>query len=362
MFTRQGTALIGLLVGCSASTGGNEPDATPVDVGTEVGDADVAPVSRTPPPRPSGEAVGTTQWFVVDMFRMGLTMRDGTASAAAWRDYGYDLDGRYTSPADSQSETNTCKRDSGASSKVLSDGTDGTDNNFGQHVLAVIKSLAANYETGVNNTVRAGTWTWLVKVDNFTTGDNAKAPGALYAAANFAGGSRSPSFAETETGWSIVDASLVDRATVSLPRAQFPKGYVANGYWVSGEIGATSAEVILPLFGGPVLVPLESAVISFRVADGSDGTLAGAVKTTKFIDAWGASLKSGGVCPGSATYDQLVDTITQSADLVSGLPGLQSISKTCDALSIGVGFSVRRAGGHSSAPIRTTTTPPSKCP
>lgn len=67
-----------------------------------------------------------------------------------------------------------------------------------------------------------------------------------------------------------------------------------------------------------------------------------------------------GICPGNATHEQIVLTVAQSADLVSGAPALQDVTRECDTLSVGIGFSV--------APVKTSTTvaparppPPDEC-
>ena len=90
------------------------------------------------------------------------------------------------------------------------------------------------------------------------------------------------------------------------------------------------------------------------------GTIAGAMNTTKLKESLTPIARKFGICPGNATYDQVVNTLTQGADLVSGAPKLQDTTKTCDAISIALGFDVQPTGDHSAAKVYTAATTPGK--
>jgi len=316
--------------------------------------------SRKPPARSTATATGKTQWFAINALKLGLTTKDGKSDPAAWKDYGYDLDSRNTTAEDSKNSTNSCKRKSGSSTKMLMDGNEGIDNNFGQHVMSVIKSLKSDAEDAVTNAVKDGSFTLLLKVDNFSTSDSSKAPGFVYVANDFNDKKSAPTFGESETGWKIVDGSLVDGKTIGNPKLQFPDAYISNGYWVSGDFGKGTIELAISLSGADIKLPIDSGIITFKVADGSDGTIAGAMNTDKLKEALTPVAKRFGICPGNATYDQVVDTLTQSADLVSAAPNLQDTTKECNAISIALGFTVKKVGDHSTAPIKVSTTDPGK--
>ncbi|MBI2393462.1 MAG: hypothetical protein HYV09_28020 [Deltaproteobacteria bacterium] len=337
--------------------GSDKAAETVTDTGTSGG------AGRTPPARPAGEKSGKTQWFALNALKLGLTTKDGRVDASAWKDYGYDLDGRSTTAEMSKTSQNSCKRRPGSQTKVLADGNEGIDNNFGQHVMAVIKSLKSDAEESVTQAVKDGSFTLLLKIDNLTTEDNAKAPGFVYVANDFNKGTSAPTFSETETGWQIVDGSLVDGKTIGNPKLQFPSAYVANGYWVSGDFGKGRIELAISLSGADIKLPIDSGIISFKVTDGSDGTIAGAMNTDALKEALTPVAKRFGICPGNATYDQVVETLTQSADLVSDAPNLQNTAVECNAISIALGFTAKKAGDHSTAPIKVTepSTGPDEC-
>jgi hypothetical protein len=335
--------------GCSSKS----TDPAPVPGG------DYTPI--VPPKKPAATATGSTKWFVVNALKLGLTNKlTGAVKPDAWKDYGFDLDGRNTTADMSPTSQNSCKRRSGSPTKVLLDGNGGIDNNFGQHVMAVIKSLKADAEDAVTKSVTDGKFTLVLRVDNATNTDNASAPGALYVANDFVGADgkpAAPAFSPTEV-WPINAASLSDGKTIGQPKLSFPKGYIANGYWVSGELGTETISLSISLSGASIELPIDSGVITVKLADGKDGTIAGAMNTGKLKDALTPVAKRFGICPGNATYDQVVETLTQSADLVSGAPQLQNTAIECDAISIAIGFSMMPAGDHSKATVITSVSDP----
>jgi hypothetical protein len=309
-----------------------------------------------PPARVTTAATGTTQWFAVKALKLGITNKTtGKVDPAAWMDFGWDLDNRITTADDSKNSTNSCKRKSGSQTKVLQDGNLGRDNNFGQHVMAVIKSLKADAEDAVTQAVTDGGFTLLLRIDNFTSGDNGAAPGKLYVANDFQkdGMKATPTFSDTETGWQIVDGSLVDGKTIGNPKLVFDKAYISGGYWVSGDFGSGIINLSISLSGADITLPISSGIITMKT-DGTDGTIAGAMNTKALEDALTPVAKKFGICPGNATYDQVVQTLTQSADLVSDKPNLQDTSVECNAISIALGFNAAKTGDHSMAPIKVS--------
>lgn len=313
--------------------------------------------ARKPPARSTAAATGKTVWFALNSLKLGLTTKDGKTDANAWKDYGFDLDSRNTTADDSKTSANSCKRKSGSQTKVLMDGNNGIDNNFGQHVMSVIKSLKSDAEDAVTGAVKDGSFTLLLKIDNFTDGDNKSAPGFVYVANDFKDKASAPTFAAGETGWKIVDSSLVDGKTIANPKLTFPSAYIANGYWVSGDFGTGTINLAISLSGADIQLPIDSGIITVKT-DGSDGTIAGAMNTDKLKEALTPVAKRFGICPGNATYDQVVDTLTGSADLVSGAPNLQNTAVECNAISIALGFTAKQVGDHSSAPIKVSSTEP----
>jgi len=301
-------------------------------------------VGEQPPPS------GATRHYAIRKLQLGLTrFENGFADANAWKRYGYDLDGRTTTRDDSRASVNTCMRRAGSPTTVLTDGDGGRDNNFGQHFMSLLKSLKADVEESVNAGIVKGKATLLLRLDNVSGGDNPKVPGAFVLAGPLGAAPR----------WDGTDKWPMDTSSVdgsNQPLITFPDGYIKNGYWVSGALGSKSANIPLPL-GETTVLPMSGVVLSFKMADGSDGVIAGASPAESLVEGFTPLLKRWGSCPGDATFEQVILTATASADLVSGAPNLQDTTRECDSVSIGLGFSV--------APVAAPTevvTPPGSIP
>lgn len=314
-----------LAAGCGAKE--DLPRAAP--------DAEVPSWLRTrPPPHPDTIVEGETRWLVVKSVHLGLTHPiTGNADPVAWKYYGFDLDRRVTTAEDSRHARNTCSRAPGASMKMLQDGVGGIDNNFGQHVMAVAKSVKSDVEDAANLEISSGGYTLLLRLDGVGKGDNALARGALYAAGPHLD---APTF-RAEDRWPVWSSTLEDGATLEKPLRTFPGGYVRDGIWVSGEIGGRPDRFWLPVFGS---VEMRASIVLMVDLASGKGLLAGAIpaeELVRFATPWAAKWD---VCPFGATLDQLMDALTQSVDLVIDGRDFQDPTRPCNAVSVGIGFDV----------------------
>jgi len=313
--------------------------------------AEITP-SRRPPARPSVTVAGERRWFVLSRVWFGL--RDyatGEPSQTAWTQLGLDLDRRTTTKDDSKVSRNTCARRAGSSTGALADGAEGIDNNFGAHILPVLRSLKSDFEESANSALLSGRYTLLLRIDGVVDGDNARAPGALYAAGPFDG---TPSFAPTER-WPVWSSTVVD-GDVDKPVRKFPLGYVSNGVWVSGEIGESPEPIWIPIIDGPVDLHA-SAVLTLDTRNGH-GLIAGALPDKELIRAADGWLAKFDICSNDLTYKQIGGSLTQSADLVIGATDLQDTTRTCDAMSFAIGFDAVPAA----APVAVIAAPPGPPP
>lgn len=317
--------------------------------------------SRRPPARPTATpSGGTTRWFAVNRVYLGFTARESaTKDPNAWRDYGFDLDARNTTAEDSATSRRSCKRKPGSLTKFLQDGNGGIDNNFGQHVLSTIQSIKPDSEEFANDGIVTGRYSLLLKLENATDGDNAKVPGALYLAGDFAAGAARPTFTESDK-WPINPLSLADGKTIAQPKVKFANGYVRDGFWVSGEAGAESVDLGPMLSGSDVSLPVESALVVVKL-DGSNGTIAGAVNTAKLQAGLAPVARRLGLCEGNAAYQEVVKTLSLAADLVAGAPQLQNTSIECDAISLGYGFAMKPTGEPTALMAAATDPAPDTC-
>lgn len=307
--------------------------------------------SAKPQPRPSAKNTGTDKWLAVNGLKLGLTPKDSTKrDTNAWKAYGFDIDQRNTTTDDSKNAVNTCSRVQGAPSGMLADGNGGIDNNFGGHIMQVISQLQSGAEDSVNKSIADGSFSLVLHLRNYTTADNDSVPGELFIGNSFGdptgvGTSTAPSFTSADK-WPIVKSSTKDGTIAGGALLQFPTGFVSNGYWVSGDFGGTNTlNLNISISGADIILPIDSGIVTFKL-DGTDGTIAGAMGVQKLQDSLGPVAKKFGICPSSSTYQQVVTTLTQSADLSNGAaadhfnkPGTQ-----CDAISIAIGFTVKETG------------------
>lgn len=304
-------------------------------VGCSAAPTEVAPPTELahPPARPAASVAGGTRWFVIDSYRLGAADAPGVSGGVAWRRYGFDLDGRATSRQESIDDRGACLRPSGASRASAEDGERGIDNNFGQHFMGLMRSLMPDVERLTNERVAAGGYTLVLRVDDLGAGpDDAYAPGALY----FVGQRGKAAFTPDET-WPVVGTKLE-------PIATFDAGYVRDGVWVSGELGEGLPTVALPFLGDALMAPLYGGVFTLDLGTG-EGVMAGAVRATEFLETMRPSLMRRGVCPGTETYRVYEQLVTSSADLLATVPLASDRARTCDAVSFGVGFTVKPIAG-----------------
>lgn len=307
-------------VGCTAQSADEGTTDTPVDL-------------AHPPTRPQVSSVGTTRWFVIDSYRLGTANPDGSSSSKAWARYGYDLDGRATSTDDAKAGRVGCRRPTGAPTSFAVDGDRGIDNGFGNGFMSVMKSLKSDVESETNKGVAEGGYTMVLRIDDLSDAvDDAYAPGALYLV-----GRRDKATFGPEEKWPVAGTTLT-------PMATFSHGYVSGGSWVSGDLGTELPSVAIPILGRPLVTPLYGGVLSLQLESG-EGTMAGAIRASDFAATIRPWLLTYEPCLSLSTLEQIEGTLLQASDTLATLPLASDPSRTCDAMSLGVGFTFRPIAG-----------------
>jgi len=350
----------------------NAPDSTttidaPIDTQPDlaIDDADAAQAPVRPPPRPAGDpkpsGTGKTVWLIAKHFYLGTQTITGTTSKDAWKDLGYDIDRVCTDQAASIANTGTCIRNPAAKPDVLTDGDGCRDNNWGSQLLPLVSFYDAVFENEGNAAIEKGVNTWILRLTDLDDGtDDPYVPGALYKAAYWSDyGVTTPKFDGTDVRQ--VDSDSVIDHDVNKPSTTFPHGFLAGNVWVSGDgediVAAVPIATIKTTFhmvGGVLTLPLSNDHTS-----GTIGTLAGAIPSSTFDSLLQPVAAAAGFCPGSDLYNALQARVQQYVDVVGGAPNLQDTTKPCDAMSIGLGFTV--------VPIQPVTTavdeikPPTPC-
>ncbi len=317
----------------------------PADTGTSVTDADPnAPA--TPPARPAGDAKPSspsrTLWVGVKHFHFAHS-NDALKTPNAWQDWGWDIDGLCTGRTASE-QTGTCRKSSAIAPEQVSDGKGCRDNNFGSQIVAQLNIYKNTFENDTNNGLLEGNAAWIFVLEDVGDAvDDPYVPGKLYLAAPYA--------PKTRPNWDGADVRKVLPRSVdgdlSKPKVTFPRGYLRNNVWVSGE--AQAFEIALPIGASGELMPLpvRSGVIGFTlnaahttVVDGT-GQVAGAIALSD-VEAFLKPflITQTPFCPGTGGYNNLMQTIGSYADVVVGAAKLQDSTKDCDGISFGIGINL----------------------
>jgi hypothetical protein len=326
-------ALVQVFLGCAA---GSEP-TTPLLQQSEM--AELCGNSRSEATLPASTATidgaGEARWFLVSSLNLGFAdLRTGTRQSNAWRCYGFDLDGQSTSKSQSVAGSGSCARAAGSTTDSLLDGVSGIDNNFGRFTLPVLQAVDAC----LDNPLRVqGRYTYLFRIDGDPTRDASHVVGALYVGQPYVA---SP------------DPSRPASAGLFEPLAVFPKAYVSNGFWVSGD--AAGVTIDLPLMVGfrfwpeeptgdfcpkpnELRVPITKLALSIDIGSGA-GMLGGAIPVTALRSSLGSWLARAGFCRASWLSRLATESITEPADVA--IDPHQDPGRACDAISMGIGFTL----------------------
>jgi hypothetical protein len=295
---------------------------------------------RRPPARPPGEAIaqGGKELHLASLrlhlgaYNPGACKEDNTCTPdpAAWKSFGFDLDGR-------------CSGGCAVAQGDLPppDGNDCIDNSLGSF-LGANDGKQAQIELTTNKRLLAGGVALALRISDLGANpDDPYAPGELFLVA-----------AREAPAWDGSDERAAEERSLlsgqlGLPLLRFPRGYVRDHTWVSGDFAErVPGRLLLPLSAAEselaqdqlldlafetlsLVVPLDSthsktelSTVSFlsRIKDLGDGLLPLFLGVTGSCFALGASL--------------LLNELSGKApDLVLQAPGYNAEGALCDAVS-----------------------------
>jgi hypothetical protein len=318
--------------GTGGGTDAGDAGDAPEDVEAEAGPNHARPPSAGAQKSGDGTGVAT---LAVSRWYFGDTNRDGSANKTdGWKQYGYDLDGELSTPG----STDLCKPLGNANPKnVYPDGDDGIDNSFGKNLLPMFLGLDPKSSTQANDALQAGKPRMLIQIDKIgASADYNPLASRIYQGADLGA---APKYDGTDA-WPVMPESLVDPADVTTAKLSLPAAYLAANTWVSGS----EVSIVIPyFFGGTLNIPIRHAVVTMQLdaarKKATMGTIAGVVvvdellvEMTKTMGSFDPSLCD----PSSATAQSILAQLSQAADILSDMT--QDPAKTCDAISIGIGF------------------------
>lgn len=304
-------------------------------------------LENPPEPGPETPGDGAGQVLAIRKLFLGNTDRNGVEDDKAWMEYGFDIDGK----ASTKASKDLCQPAAGATpDTVYPDGKNGIDNSFGANILPTVIALAPAAASGVNDSIDSGSFTIMLDIKELGTGENYNPLKTfLYGGANFDqtddGVDQTPAWDGSDE-WPVV-YELLNNGDINDPLVQFPSSYVvtADGkrWWVSGTAGTLVLN--LAVGGYTLAININEAQIAMELgADNqtaTNGTISGVIETEQLIDelAKVAGSIDTTLCPPSSTFDNLANQIRQASDVLQD--GTQDPAKTCDGISIGLGFEMQ---------------------
>jgi hypothetical protein len=320
------TSLVLIAVGCGGDdkNNNNVPPPPPPPGGIQ-----------PPAPGPEKACTGADVTSALSQIFLGDTHRDGKQDIqSAWKQYGFDIDGRIST----KESTDLCKP-YGMATKAMAypDGNDGIDNSFGKNILPILLGPAPDISMLANAAITNGEFTVMLKMEGLGMETNCNPMNTLlYGGANRG----APPKWDGNDAWPVA-VELLNNGDINAPKISFPKSYVVGNTWVSGTSGTVSLG--LSFQGLTFTVNVNRAIIAVDLAEdhksGMNGTIAGIIETEALVEevkrVAGAFEPS--LCdPNSPLLLSFLDGIRGASDIM--LDGTQDPTKTCNGISIGLGF------------------------
>ncbi len=334
--------------------------------------------SATVPPRPTGQPIasgtGVKRWFAARRIFLG-TVDPATEKKddSAWRRIGHAIDSEDTTQAISiANASKVCKRPSAASDESLVDGENGRDNGAGRVLAYGSQFLSADFELGLEADLESGDKpTMILMLEDLDPGsDDPYVPGALLVSAVNPG--QNPKWNGSDDFWidektiadpsaeagadagadaSIQDAGDADSQpeatakSVIEPRYLFPKGYLKNNIWVSGEIGSSPAQLPMFVLKGLTIVDAETVTLAVELTPLHDAAVrstlsAVASKATLEAEFYPLAQQMVG-CNDTLAALFMGQFLLPAMDVANNPPSFENSGQPCDALGIGFAFDWR---------------------
>ncbi|MDI1449520.1 hypothetical protein [Polyangium sp. 6x1] len=283
---------------------------------------------------------GSPVVLAMDRLLIGDTNPDGTPNyTSGWKQYGRNIDGLVST----KNSVDVCKPAAGASpAGAYPDGDNGIDNSFGRNILPMFLGLSSDLSMVQNEAIANGELTYLLSVASL--GQNTCSTSSkLFLGANLG---KQPAFDGSDV-WPIDASSLTDPADATSAVCSFPSTAITPGLVDAGPPSQFTL-LLLKLGAGDLKLPIHQARISLQLDDNQasamNGQISGVLYTKELTDAMqkvAAQFDESFCDPSSPTLQSILNQIRQASDILSD--GTQDPNKECDAISIGIGFTMKSA-------------------
>lgn len=339
---RNNCVYLALALVTTAAVGCGDSGETPGAGGSGGREATTSSVSSVSATSSTGDATSSSTGGLMCMGEStvlaGTKLFFGEGNSGQWKKFGFNVDGLVSSTA----SQDVCKPNANAAPFTpYPDGDDGIDNSFGKNLLPQIVSLYPNWVTDINNGIKAGTFDVLMKMECLPPmGDVAQFTTKLFGGTKLG---KVPKFDGTEK-WPVAPELLSDLMDPDSSVIRFEKSSVKGSTFDTGskETFILTVPVMTQTKSTSIKLTLYSArttmILSADRKSATGGMIGGVLNTEEFvaeIKKIGALL---GLCDGSL-FTNLVNSVRQASDIMAD--GTQDPNKTCDGISMGLGFEMK---------------------
>jgi hypothetical protein len=265
------------------------------------------------------------------------TLDLGAGTSGQWKTLGFNLDGLVSTAT----STNLCQLNSGAvASDPYPDGNDGIDNSFGKNLLPLILDLDSTWTTDINTSIQQGNFTALLELECLPpTGDVSVLTTKLFAGTTLG---TAPKWDGTDQ-WPVEPDLLTNPKDPQSSSLVFPQCSVTGTTFSAGKNGTivltipvmtsgVSTSIKLTLYAAQLTMTLSADRLS-----ATNGMIGGVLNTEEFVTQVNNIGVLLGLC-GSSILTNLVTQVRQASDIMAD--GTQDTTKTCDGISVGLGFTM----------------------
>ena len=269
----------------------------------------------------------------------GTKLFFGEGNSGQWKKVGFNIDNLVSTAA----SKDVCKPNAGATPLTpYPDGDQGIDNSFGKNLLPQIISLYPNWVTDINNGINNGTFDVMLKMECLPPmGDVPVMTTKLFGGTKLG---KAPKFDGTEK-WPVAPELLSNPMDPDSSVIVFSKSSVIGTTFDSGknETFILTVPVMTQSMSTSIKLTLYAAQTTMILAEdrksATGGMIGGVLDTEEFV----AEIKKIGhllnLCDGSL-FTNLVDQVRQASDIMAD--GTQDPNKTCNGISMGLGFEMKQ--------------------
>jgi hypothetical protein len=316
------------------------PTDAAVDIAKPSGDAsaadaavDAAPGDAALDAAPDGGVCTTTTLAISKVFF-------GDGNNGQWKSFGFNIDGLVSTAT----STDVCQPNSGAPpSTPYPDGNNGIDNSFGKNLLPTILALSPTWPSDVNANIQAGASDTLFEMNCLPPMGDAPVLVTKFFDATSLGST--PKFDGTDV-WPVAPELLSNPMDPDSSTIVYASSSVTGTTFDTGRNQMAAIRFPIGLNGVMTTLNLTLHAAQVQMTLSADrksataGMIGGVINTEELVN----EIKKIGfllnLC-NNQLLTALITQVRQASDIMSD--GTQDPTKTCDGISVGLGFNASQA-------------------